>query len=115
MAVVVVKDLINEEELDLAKEEYGSYVKMVVDINQGFLAAGGEWHADAERVLLESGSEQKDLWGGGLDLETGQVDYISLINTRPSFNNSHEVADTLVRERMFEIIKKRFDKYVKNR
>lgn len=113
MSVVIVKDLISEKELGLAKEDYGEYVKVVVDIENGFLAAGGEWHADAEKVLLETGSEQKSLWGGGLDLVTGQVDYISLINTRPDLNNSQEVSDSKVREKMLEVIKKLFGEYVK--
>jgi hypothetical protein len=39
--------------------EYGSMIKIAVDIRQGILAGGGEMHADCKQVLLESGSELK--------------------------------------------------------
>lgn len=113
MAVVILREVIKDDDLSLMKEEYGDYVKIVVDVEKGILAAGGEWHADAERVLLREGSKQENLWGGGLDLLTGQVDYVSLINTRPNLNNSQIVSDEKTRERMLEIIKKFFDIYVK--
>ena len=80
MAVVIVKELVTESDLARMKEEYDNYVKIVVDIENSILAAGGEWHAAAEKALLNWGSVQQNLWGGGLDLETGEVDYISLIN-----------------------------------
>lgn len=37
-------------------------VKYVVDIDRGRIAVGGELHADAEQVLLDAGSRQRDLW-----------------------------------------------------
>lgn len=113
MGIVVLKNLILEKELEQVKEEYGDYVKLVVDIHEGLLAAGGEWHADAERVLLDINSQQKNIWGGGIDLQTGEVDYISLINTRPNYNNSQEVSDIKIRQEMLKIIKKVFANYVK--
>lgn len=113
MAVVIITKPITEEELKKAREEYDTYVKVVVDIEQGFLGAGGEWHYDAEQVLLEQGSKQGNLWGGGIDLETGVVEYNSLINTRPMLNNSQIVSDAKIRDKMFEVIKMVFKDYVK--
>ena len=113
MAVVVALKPITEEELKLVREEYDTYVKVVVDVSRGILGAGGEWHYDAEQVLLRQGSKQEDLWGGGVDLENGLVEYNSLINTRPNLNQSQEVLDLGIRQQMFEIIKKIFGKYVK--
>lgn len=113
MAVVILENKITNEEFDLAKQEYKEYIKIVVDIDKNILAAGGEWHADAESVLLNYGSKQSNLWGGGIDLVSGNVDYISLINTRPGFNNSQEVTDIEIRSKMFNIIKDIFKSYVK--
>lgn len=113
MSVVVLKNKVTSEELLLAKEDYGEYIKFVVDIGNNYLAAGGEWHSDAEKTLLEQGSRQADLWGGGIDLESGNIDYISLINTRPNLNNSQEVSDMAIREKMFLVVKKIFIDYVK--
>lgn len=45
-------------------EQYGSMIKIVVDIRRELLGGGGgEMHADCEDVLLEAGSESDDLWG----------------------------------------------------
>lgn len=113
MSIVILKAPVTRKDLNLIKEDYEEYIKLVVDIEKGIVAAGGEWHSDAEKALLASGSMQKDLWGGGIDLSTGQVDYISLINTRPNVNNSQELSDRVLREKMLVIINKVFEKYVK--
>lgn len=44
-------------------QEYETMIKIVVDIRRRALSGGGEMHADCESALLESGSEQDDLWG----------------------------------------------------
>jgi hypothetical protein len=41
----------------------GTYIKLAVDVQQGILAGGGVLHADCEAVLLEAGSQQRDVWG----------------------------------------------------
>lgn len=114
MGSLVLKTEVKQEELTIIKEEYGEYVKVVVDIVNEMLAAGGEWHADAEKLLIDAGSKQSNIWGGGIDLTTGQVDYISLINTRPNLNNSQEVTDPSIRKKMDLIIKEVFKNYVRN-
>jgi len=113
MSIAILGTLVTDKELKMVKEDYGNYVKLVVDVEKEIVAAGGEWHSDAEKMLLETGSLQKNLWGGGIDLVTGQVDYVSLINTRPDFNSSQELSDRVLREKMLDIIKKVFGKYVK--
>jgi len=108
MAVVIIEGAITPEQVVLASEEYGEYVKVVVDIEKGFLAAGGEWHADAERVLLERGSKQEFLWGGGINLAKKKIDFVSLINMRPGVSSSQEVMDQAIRNKMETIIKRTF-------
>lgn len=55
---------------------------------------------------MQDGSKQTDLWGGGLDLETGGVDFDSMINIRPrDGNTSREVLAESIRKRMEKIIK----------
>lgn len=39
------------------------YIKTAVDIHHQILAGGGEMHSDCEVVLLNNGSQQKDIWG----------------------------------------------------
>lgn len=108
MAVVVVRDLITNEQLESAREEYRDYVKVVVDIEREILAAGGRWHADAEKILLGAGSRQEYLWGGGVDLVSKRIEFIALINMRPKYSRSQEVLDPEIRDKMEEIIKRAF-------
>jgi hypothetical protein len=53
---------------------------------------------------LEDGSRQEDLWGAGLDLETGEMDFDSLINLRPTQNRSREILDEEIRKKAASLI-----------
>ncbi len=75
------------EEIGLLKEEFEVYVKTVIDIEKKVCSAGMNRHFEGEQLLLQQGSKQKNIWGGGIDLETLEVDYNSFINIRPRDNN----------------------------
>lgn len=107
MILIFEKKATNEEIKKVAEDFGGLYIKVVVDIEREILAAGGERHFDAEQKLLENGSKQADLWGGGLDIKTFEIDYNSMINLRPNQDNSSR--DILSSE-----IRKRFDKIVRD-
>lgn len=95
-----------KEELGKAAEDFDGYIKVVVDIKKKILTAGGERHFDGEQKLLQNGSEQEGLWGGGLDLETGEIDYSSIINLRPSQNNpSRDIVSLKIRKEFDRILK----------
>jgi len=89
-------------------------VKYVVDIRRRVAAVGGELHADAEELLLESGSSQNDLWGANYYPGRGAeecIEYTSLINIQPSQGNPSMVVEDektreLVRELTFLLIGK---------
>lgn len=68
---------------------FENMIKFTVDIRLRRLALGGEMHADSELELLKSGSEQADIWGGNLWpwVQPIRIEYISLINIRPSLGN----------------------------
>ena len=89
----------------MAKDLDG-YVKVVVDIERKILTGGGERHVDGEQKLLQEGSRQENLWGGGFDLETNEIDYNSIINLRPSQNNpSRDVLSSEIRKDFDRIVK----------
>lgn len=74
----------------MAANFYVDMVKGVADVKTGRLALDAELHSDLERILLESGSCQEDLWGFNLYPEADDEDFIeydSLINIRPRQNN----------------------------
>ena len=68
-------------------QEYDTMIKIVVDIRQRIVSGGGEMHADCESVLLESGSEQDDLWGANWYPDAQRIEFESLINIRPRMGN----------------------------
>jgi hypothetical protein len=68
-------------------DEYGSMIKVAVDIRRNKLAGGGEMHADCEQVLLEDGSEQDDIWGANWYPADQRIEFVALINIRPTLGN----------------------------
>lgn len=99
----IIRSKIDPETLKSLAQDLRGYVKVVVDIRRRILAAGGEKHVDAEQLLLKDGSSQEDLWGAGLDLETNEMDFDSMINIRPLKNKSREILDEKIREEVESI------------
>lgn len=91
MEIKIVKSTISKEELKkIAKNQFGDVVKAVVDIEKEIMAIGGDLHADEESLLLQQGSDQKNLWGINLYIDKPENEFIefdSMINVRPSQNN----------------------------
>ncbi|OGX18571.1 MAG: hypothetical protein A3K83_00300 [Omnitrophica WOR_2 bacterium RBG_13_44_8b] len=102
--LLIIRAKIDSETLKKIAEDLKGYIKIVVDVRRKILAAGGEKHVDGERLLLEGGSRQEDLWGAGLDLETGEIDFDSLINLRPTENRSREILDEETRKKVEALI-----------
>jgi len=103
----IIKSKVDDKALKEAAEDFDGYIKVVVDVQRQILAAGGKKHVAGESLLLRDGSKQADLWGGGLDLETGEVDFDSMINLRPAqSNSSREVLDKNIREKVEAVIRK---------
>lgn len=87
------------EEIEKLQEQFGTYIKTVIDMKQKICSAGCDRHFDSEQILLQNGSRQADVWGGGVDLETKVIDYNSFINIRPMDNNqSNEIQDGTIRD-----------------
>ncbi len=109
--IEVIKEKITEDKLrSFLDNPFPEMVKFVIDAEKKIIALGGEMHADAEKVLLESGSKQADLWGANIYPNKGikeRYKYHSLINIRPAQGNrSLEVEDVAVRRKMKEVIDK---------
>lgn len=105
--LILIKSKANEDQIQKASEDLDGYIKFVVDLEKEVMTIGGLRHVDGEQLLLQNGSKQKDLWGGGLDLETKEIDFDSMINIRPNDNNhSREVLDQSLRNKIMEMIHK---------
>lgn len=105
--ILILEKKATKEDLKKVAEDFGGYIKFVVDVEREILTAGGRLHVDGEQKLLKKGSLQEDLWGGGLDLATDEIDFDSMINLRPNQGNaSREVLNTQIRKKMEEIVRK---------
>ena len=94
------------------REQFGTYVKTIIDLEKKVCSAGANRHFESEKILLEKGSRQSYLWGGGIDVQTKEIDFNSFINIRPSDKNpSNEILDSKKRKE-FESLTKYFFKIV---
>lgn len=104
--------LVNPTKIQEIKEKHSSFydtmVKIVVDLERELLALDAEMHADLEEHLLETESEQKNLWGANIYFEKpGYIEFTSLINIRPAQNNrGMEVEDPALKEQIAKLVNK---------
>ena len=111
MEIKIIKDKVSQADIkELARQTFGDMVKVVVDVERGIMAAGGEMHADCEQVLLDDGSKQENLWGANIYPGSSGDDFIeyqSLINIRPSVGNRNmEIEDEAIRGQVKLVIEK---------
>lgn len=104
--IITKSDPFTKEEIETLLEQFDVYIKTVIDIEKKICSAGADRHFDSEQILLDQGSVQAHLWGGGIDLETKIIDYNSFINIRPQDNNtSNEIQDPRIRETFGQLMK----------
>jgi hypothetical protein len=85
---------------------FGSFVKVVVDIERKIISAGCELHADCVEELMTDGSLYTNLWGANIYPKDKKIDFISLINIRPVANNrSMDIENQNTRKKIEDIIK----------
>ncbi len=94
----------------MSSKMFGGIVKAVIDIKKEIMVVDGALHSDEEKHLLDSGSNQNDLWGINLypdEKDEDFIEYDSIINVRPRLNNlSREVEDKLIRKKIIFIVNK---------
>jgi hypothetical protein len=87
------------DQIELLKEQFEVYIKTVIDIDKKICVAGMDRHFEGEQMLLKDGSQQSQIWGGGIDLETKEIDFNSFINIRPNDNNpKNDILDPKIRD-----------------
>jgi hypothetical protein len=111
----IVSDKITLDELrEMSGKMFGNLVKAVVDIERETMAVDAELHADEEALLLEGGSQQKDLWGINIYPEMKGIDFVefdSMINLRPAQENrSRGVDNAEIRKAILRIVDKLVEK-----
>lgn len=102
--IITKKEPYIKEEIEKLRECFDAYIKTVIDVKKRICSAGADRHFESEKILLDQGSKQSDLWGGGIDIETKVIDCNSFINIRPSNNNqSNEILNQTIRKSFEEL------------
>lgn len=111
MGVVTVKDKLKKEDVNKAREEYDNFIKITIDIKQETVAIGGEYHFDAEQVLVRQfQSENSNVWGGGYYLDTKIYTTNAHLNYKPNLGNpSGDILSEEARKKFLGIAKKTFE------
>lgn len=105
MAILLTQK-IDPQQLELVKDVYPDYIKIVVDIERNIMAIGGEYHIDCEEVLLQNGSKLENLYGGGYRISTKEVEYMAMSNLKPRLGKTtYEIADPEIREKIYKLTK----------
>jgi len=100
-----------KEEIKKLKEQYEVYIKTVIDLERKICSAGMDRHFEGEQILLEKGSNQSNIWGGGIDLKTKEIDFNSFINIRPKDGNTrNDIQDEKIREQYKKLTEYFFNK-----
>ena len=86
-------------------------IKAVVDVAREIIAVDSGMHYECEQLLLENGSNQQDLWGINLYLDSDNLDdlveFDSMINIRPTQGNrSRSVEDPEIQTKIKSIVSK---------
>lgn len=112
LIVEFIDKKLSKAEITKLRRKYGDYVKLTIDVSNEWIVAGGELHADGEKILLSRGSEQDSIWGGGVDFVSKQIDTTAVLNIRPRLGNDNlEILNPDVRKKFHAIIKKIFKEY----
>ncbi len=96
--IITKTEPFTKNEIEKLQEQFGTYIKTVIDVENKVCSAGADRHFESEKILLDQGSKQSNLWGGGIDVNSKVVDYNSFINIRPNDNNnSNEIQSEKIR------------------
>jgi len=106
MMIIIKKLAYTKGEVQKLRELFDIYIKTVIDIEKKVCCAGCDRHFECEELLLKQGSKQKNIWGGGIDLETKTIDMNSMVNIRPRDDNrSNEIQNPEKRKTYEELTK----------
>jgi hypothetical protein len=109
LIVKLIDKKLTKEEITGLRKKYGDYIKLTIDVENEWVVVGGELHADGEKILLERGSRQDNIWGGGINFTDKIIDTTAVLNIRPRLNNDNlEILDAEIRKKFHAIVTEYF-------
>jgi len=108
MSLIVVDKKITKEDIKASREDYPEYIKITVDLGKEIVVIGGEYHADAEKMLSgDFDSKKSDIWGGGYNINNGTFEVNAILNLKPGMNDSTDILNPEIRNHFLEVVKKK--------
>jgi hypothetical protein len=106
MALVIIGDKATKEDVKTSREDFPDYIKITVDVVKEIVIIGGEYHADAEKILVDKfGSKRSDIWGGGYNINNKSFEVNAMPNLKPLTNDSLEILDPKIRDLFLKVVK----------
>ncbi len=103
-----IKEKISREILKKQEEFFIGMTKIAVDLEQKIVCSGCELHIDCASMLMEQGSDPKNVWGANIHFDKekeSMIEFVSLINIRPSDKNfSMEIKLPEIRQSLQDIV-----------
>lgn len=85
---------ISLSELDRMRDELDDYVWVALDLKRGAMCAGDEYIGDLRDVLLQRRSAVEDIYCVGLNMATGDVNFLKSFNRRnPKVGYGGEISE----------------------
>jgi hypothetical protein len=96
---------LSKKELDYIVNSLDGYIWVAIDIKKGTISAGDTLISELKWSLLHRKSNIKNIFGIGLDLITGEIDFISSINIKRIDPLSTKEVPDEKRERIEDLIR----------
>jgi hypothetical protein len=108
--MIIVNKKLTKEDVKVARENYSEYIKITVDLEKEIVVIGGEYHADAENILVEKfNSKRSNIWGGGYNITLDKFEVNALVNLKPGTNDSMDILNPETRNHFLKLVEKNLD------
>ena len=107
--LLIRKMSLSKGEVRQMVKELDGYVWAVMDTNKGMIAVGDEYVITMKNALLREKCALCDIFGLGLDLKSGEIDFRSLANIKWMDRRSTREVPIGKRERMEILIRYFFE------
>lgn len=111
--MVILEEPVKKEQLSSIDNPmfFDGWIKCVADIQKGILAVNAAMHADLEQILLDNGSDGRNLYGFNIIFDPWEIEYDSIINAPRNREAGYPrdgrgVADPTAREKIEELVDK---------
>ena len=99
--MLFVKKLeLTKDELKELRKDTNGYTWVAVDVKRHTIATGDEHYSKLKKGLYDGKSRLRDIWGVGLNMQNGEIDYQSPINRRILDKKSSSLVPTELIDRI---------------